>query len=547
MKRHAKSAEKTLERFFARAIHPSSEEVDSSRQRVLKRLHSDDRPTEPEEGRRLRRHFFGVLVIPAAVAAAIAVAIFLSPEAKVDARVTVQAMDGPLHRISNGEPQSTRPGDKIDAGTLLRSAQGARATLALADGSLIEVRPLSELSLEPASDGVRIRLRRGGMIVDAAEQSAGHLYVQTKDVTVSVVGTVFLVNAEEEGSRVAVIQGEVHVQHGTTVKNLLPGDQVATGPEMAALPVAQEFSWSRNAPGHLVLLQRSTAETVPGPAPSLKFEVASIRPHSGVSPRGQESLGFVCRGVDGSRSAEGEHIGVQERLIAPQGRCVGNGVFAGNLIAFAYGVPMRDVLGVPEWAVAPTAPSYARLPANAFHIEATADDPASATTTQLIEMVKTMLANRFQLRVRRESRGVPGYALVVAKNGHKLKLKKPSDSDQLPSMEFDNSGELVARGKSTMQELARWLGGSFGFGPIAVPVINRTALTEVYDYEFSLVPRPGTAGQRGAGQGRPQSAEEWDRMIMSQLEELLGLQLVPEKAIPIDVVVIEKLERPSEN
>jgi uncharacterized protein (TIGR03435 family) len=318
---------------------------------------------------------------------------------------------------------------------------------------------------------------------------------------------------------------------------------------MPALPMAQEFSWSRNASSHLALLQQSTAEAAPRPTPRLEFAATNIRPHSGVSPNGQESLGFVCHGVDGSRAAEGEAVGASGRVSAPQGRCVGNGIFVESLIAFAYGVPGRNVLGVPEWAAVPNGQVFGRPSANAFRIEAIADDPSSATTSQLIEMVKTMLANRFQLRVRREPREVPGFALVVAKGGHKLKLKNPSDSDQMPSLGFNNSGELFVQGKSTMQELAQWLGGAFGFGPMAVPVINRTDLTEVYDYEFWLSPRAGGAGQRGtSGDGqRPQTAEERDKMISGLLEEQLGLRLVPEKAIPIEVVVIEKVEKPSEN
>jgi uncharacterized protein (TIGR03435 family) len=269
-----------------------------------------------------------------------------------------------------------------------------------------------------------------------------------------------------------------------------------------------------------------------------------------VSSNGQETLGFVCHGVDGNRVAEGEHVGAQGRIISPQGRCVGNGVFVRSLIAYAYGVPSRDVLGVPEWAVQPDGQSFARLPANAFHIEATADDPSSATTTQLIEMVKTMLTNRFQLKVRRESRGVPGYALVVAKDGYKLKLKDPSDSEQLPSLEIDAQGAPIVHGRSTMQKLAQWFGGAFGASPIDAPVVDKTGLTEVYDYEFDLLPRGGGAGggRGGAGAGlRPQTPEERDRMTFNLLEKQLGLQLVPEKAIPVEVVVIEKVEKPSEN
>src|SRR5205814_873689 len=88
----------------------------------------------------------------------------------------------------------------------------AGQTLLLADGSLVEVKPRSELALERAADGLRIRLSRGGLIINAAKQASGHLYVQTKDALISVIGTVFLVNAEEQGSRVAVVRGEVHVR-----------------------------------------------------------------------------------------------------------------------------------------------------------------------------------------------------------------------------------------------------------------------------------------------------------------------------------------------
>src|SRR5204862_6089465 len=114
----------------------------------------------------------------------------------------------------------------------------------LADGSLIEMRANSEMAIEAADDGVRIRLDAGSVIVTAAKQQKGHLYVQTKDVTVSVVGTVFLVNAEEAGSRVAVIQGEVRVQQGVILKKLLPGEQIETNPIMRSVPMIKEIQWS---------------------------------------------------------------------------------------------------------------------------------------------------------------------------------------------------------------------------------------------------------------------------------------------------------------
>ena len=104
--------------------------------------------------------------------------------------------------------------------------------LKLADGSAIEMRSNSALRLHQANDGVQIHLDAGSVIVNAARQRTGHLYVKTRDMTVSVVGTVFLVNAEEEGSRVAVIEGEVRVQQGEIETKLRPGQQVTTNPAM---------------------------------------------------------------------------------------------------------------------------------------------------------------------------------------------------------------------------------------------------------------------------------------------------------------------------
>src|SRR6185436_10806249 len=144
---------------------------------------------------------------------------------------------------SGGKTQISRLGDRIEAGEILRTGN-AGAGIKLADGSHVELGAQSEFSLERADDGVRIHLSRGGVIINAAKQRNGHLYVQTKDVTVSVVGTVFLVNAEERGSRVAVIEGEVRVQQGTTEKRLLSGEQLLTSPSMERLRVPEEIAWS---------------------------------------------------------------------------------------------------------------------------------------------------------------------------------------------------------------------------------------------------------------------------------------------------------------
>jgi hypothetical protein len=119
------------------------------------------------------------------------------------------------------------------------------------------MRTESELSLERAPDGIRIRLEKGNVIVDAATQGKGHLYLQTKDVTVAAGSTVFLVDTAADGSHVAVIEGEARLDAGSTEQVLRPGQRVATTPGMPAQDIDQAVAWSRSAQSRLAMLQRN--------------------------------------------------------------------------------------------------------------------------------------------------------------------------------------------------------------------------------------------------------------------------------------------------
>ena len=169
-----------------------------------------------------------------------------------------------------GNPSMYRVGETIEAGSVIRSNSAVGLVLALEDGSQVEVHAQSELKLESAADGIRVRLNEGSILVTAAKQGAGHLYVQTRDAMVSVVGTVFLVNAEQAGTTVAVVEGEVHVQQGTELKKLHPGEQFATNPASHLKPIAEQISWSRSATEYVALLQQA-----PGIAPPTTQPVAA--------------------------------------------------------------------------------------------------------------------------------------------------------------------------------------------------------------------------------------------------------------------------------
>src|SRR6185503_9194065 len=115
-------------------------------------------------------------------------------------------------------------------------------TKTLADGSRIELLAGAEASVENVPDGLIVRLNSGDMMVFAAKQAVGrHLYVETRDLKVAVVGTVFLVNANDKGSHVAVVEGEVRVQQGAVEKSLRPGEQLASNPKAPALETDRKF------------------------------------------------------------------------------------------------------------------------------------------------------------------------------------------------------------------------------------------------------------------------------------------------------------------
>ena len=156
---------------------------------------------------------------------------------------------------------------------------------------------------------------RGSIIVQAAKRRSGHLYVATADCRVAVTGTVFSVNAGVKGSRISVIQGEVHVAQDNQEKVLHPGDQSVSGSSLERAPILYDISWSRNgarlnpnpasaAPGRVSpLLDRAPASTVvfailPNAADAMKSAEDSLRQAAEQNPQLGTWLGGQTASVD---------------------------------------------------------------------------------------------------------------------------------------------------------------------------------------------------------------------------------------------------------
>jgi hypothetical protein len=187
-----------------------------------------------------------------AVAAVVVAAAGLSIWVAVDqfgthtGRAIVQTVNGTLYEITPAGIRQLAAGQELPDNVEIRTAKDSDAMLELRDGSVVELRERSGYSASQTGADLTIHLDRGSIIVEAARRRSGHLFVATADCRVAVTGTVFSVSAGVKGSRVSVIQGEVHVSEDNRDKVLHPGEQAVTSTSLEPLSVRDDISWSRN-------------------------------------------------------------------------------------------------------------------------------------------------------------------------------------------------------------------------------------------------------------------------------------------------------------
>jgi hypothetical protein len=198
----------------------------------------------------VKRHMAAKWAVAAALIAAVsigsAVLIRRSGRSAQGVYAMVESVYGSVYRVSDTESEGLTSSGHLGTGEKIRTAKDAGAVVRLPDGSIIEMKERSEFSVTESSQGVTIHLERGNIIVQAAKQRSRNLFVSTNDCMVSVKGTIFSVNNGTKGSRVSVIEGEVHVDHSGEQDILKPGDQVSTNRSIEAIPVKDEIAWSRD-------------------------------------------------------------------------------------------------------------------------------------------------------------------------------------------------------------------------------------------------------------------------------------------------------------
>jgi uncharacterized protein (TIGR03435 family) len=211
-----------------------------------------------------------------------------------------------------------------------------------------------------------------------------------------------------------------------------------------------------------------------------------------------------------------------------------------NLIVWAYMVRDFQISGEPSW-----------VDSERFDVATTSEaNPRYDVLQPTLEtMFQGVLADRFKLTSHRATKELPVYSLVVAKNGPKI---HPVDEEGCPEVPpADNPcrflrptkfGQLTGK-KAPMFILALLLSSMTGR-----TVVNKTDLKGSYDYtlDWTKYQQPPQVPPGGEATPVPLDPASVGIAISTALEEQLGLKLESGKG-PVEILVIDHVERPSEN
>ena len=293
----------------------------------------------------------------------------------------------------------------------------------------------------------------------------------------------------------------------------------------------------RNLSRKVVLVVATTAlallAAAQAPAQKPQFEVATIKP-SDTSQRGatiQNLLG---------------------------GRFVARGVPLRPLMTYAYHVQNFQISGGPGWMVT-----------DRWDIEARAEEgsipPTSLANPNAADpmaiRLQSLLEDRFQLKIHRETKEFPIYELTIAKSGLKMKLSDDQTPFKLPEQGAVPPPSPPQRAGGVPRYNMRIGRGNIQASAVEIPslvqalsqqagrtIIDKTGLKGLYDINLQWTPDTpppdNPTGPTGAEAAR--SIDINGPSIFTALQEQLGLRLESAKG-PVEVIVIDSVQKPSEN
>jgi uncharacterized protein (TIGR03435 family) len=240
-----------------------------------------------------------------------------------------------------------------------------------------------------------------------------------------------------------------------------------------------------------------------------------------------------------------QHKGPRQVPMLANGRLAGT-IPLLQLISVAYDLPFnigKRLSGGPEWI---------REPDAVYDIEAEGPMPDGLSSSARMErqrlMMQALLADRFKLVIRRETKEMPAYVLLVEKGGPKLEKSDVDCSQavaagQVPCHQFmGGAGRGMHARAVTVGDLAHLVENWSDR-----PVEDHTGISGLYKVETQpFLPTQVAANPRAPGKQGEAGIDLADLPTLFQVVAKLGLQMKPQKAA-VDTYVIESIERPGEN
>lgn len=276
-----------------------------------------------------------------------------------------------------------------------------------------------------------------------------------------------------------------------------------------------------------------TAQSPPG---KVEFDVASVKPSNSNDLPAQSTFPL---GPGGAYVPTGGRFSAVNFPLA-------------TYLAFAY-----EVVGKQQESLLSQLPRWATT--DHYDIQAQTDgNPAKDTKDQMRRMMRSLLADRFQLALHFEiHQDQPVLALLALKPGKTGPLLQPHPDDSscstAPSPQPSRPSPFPALcgGLSAMPASAPGL-VRFGarnvtmpfvaamltsMGALDRPVLDQTALAGTFDFALEWVFQPRTADFQADPPGP---------VFLDAVREQLGLKLESQKG-PVEVLVLDHVERPSQN
>jgi uncharacterized protein (TIGR03435 family) len=360
------------------------------------------------------------------------------------------------------------------------------------------------------------------------------VWAQAKDITGTWQGTlqagkslrtVFKISKGDDGGLKASLividqSGQVIPltsikQDGSSVKMALAAAGMTYDGKLTADNSEIDGTWTQagtSLPLNLKHVSDAAAWTIPAPPPPVvpmaanadpAFEVATIKPSK---PDDQRKFLVI----------QGQEFKTANYSLA-------------DLIAFAYELQQKQVLGGPAW-----------MATDKWDITGKPDTLGSPNEAQVRTMLRKLLVERFQLKFHDEKRNLSVYALEPAKGEPKL-TKADADAGTLPGLGFGGLGKMFAN-NATMKDFCQLMQSLV----LDRPVVDQSGVTGRYNFTLNWTPDESQFVGLGVKIPPPSDKAGAPPPLFTAIQEQLNLKLEPTKA-DVGVLVIDKVEKPSDN